>query len=405
MAKQQTRHVYRRGAESVSKRTRESGGVFDSYLSRDIPMLKVSEGESTLRIIRPHWLWPDFPEAEQQELISQWGDGWEIKVVVHYSVGPDNSTYLCLDKMKGERCPICEARAAAEDEEDRDALSPSNRHLCWVVDRDDEKAGPQVWSLPPKLFREINGRTEDRKSHEVLQIDDPDEGYDIMFTREGTDKRTSYSGVEIARDPTPLHDNPKTLDRWLAYVEDHPLYEMLEFYDAEHLDRVLSGRVSRRSADADEEEGSARGGRGGSARSGRRTAAEDEEEEGVSRGRGGRGADPSRSARGSNGSGEEEEEAGEAEPRRAGRSVRSRADADEEEESGDLRTSPKRSSRRSSDEEESEPRQSSRTRRSAPPEEPEEADESDQEEEDNAPPPSRGARADMGRLRSRASRR
>ena len=79
-----------RSSEDVTRRSKMSGGNYDNYLSSDAPFFKAKEGENTVRIMPPTW--------DDQE---KWGNGWEIVVWLHRNVGPDNGTYLCLDKMKG----------------------------------------------------------------------------------------------------------------------------------------------------------------------------------------------------------------------------------------------------------------------------------------------------------------
>lgn len=276
-----SRFVYRgssRTVETVVRKSKQSGGQYDSPFKPDASTYKPKEGECTVRIMPPTW--------EDEE---KWGNGWDITTHIHYGIGADEGAYLCLDKMKGEECPICEARRNATDEE-ADELKASMRPLCWVIDRDNEKAGPQLWSLPNTLFREINLRSVDKKSNAPILIDDPEEGYDIVFTRTGTGLTTKYSGVEVLRDACPLHDDQKKQDAWLNYILDNPLPDMLNYYDEDYLKKVLFGKADRRSAEADsedEDEGTSRGGR--SRRSapkedekpsrGRRQPVEDEEDE------------------------------------------------------------------------------------------------------------------------------
>lgn len=233
-----SKFVYRgdkRSVESVVRKSKQSGGAYDSYLLPDIQMFKVKEGESTVRIMPPSW---------DEKSDAKWGDGWDIQVFLHYGVGPDNATYLCLDKMSGETCPICEARRKSTDEDERDALRSAARFLCWAIDRDNEKAGPQVWSMPTTVFREINLRSVDKKHNTPIPVDDPENGYDIIFSREGSNKKTKYSAFEIDRDPTPLADDEKLQDRWLNYISEHPLPECLQIYDAKHIEGVLFGRAA-----------------------------------------------------------------------------------------------------------------------------------------------------------------
>lgn len=258
MAKQ-GKFVYRgdkRTVESVVRKSKQSGGAYDSYLSSEAQLLKLKEGESTIRIMPPSW-------AEKDD--ERWGDGWDIQVTMHYSVGPDNATYLCLDKMKGETCPVCEARRDATDDE-RDQMKPQGRFLCWAIDRDNEKAGPQVWSMPITVFREINIRSVDKKHNTPIPIDDPEEGYDVVFSREGTGIKTKYSAFEVMRDASPLHDDEKLQTRWLDYISEHPLPDILQYYDAAHIESVLFGRAERGASDdvdAPEETPVRRGARAG----------------------------------------------------------------------------------------------------------------------------------------------
>lgn len=240
MAKE--RFVYRgseRTAESVTRKAKMSGGLYDSYLLGDIPMFKAKEGECCVRILPPTW-----------EDIQKWGDGWEISIFLHYNVGPDNGAYLCSDKMEtGEACPVCEARRGEQDEEVASKMKPSLRILCWVIDRDDEKAGPQVWSMPLSLFKDISGRSIDKRTSTPILIDHPEEGFDVVFNREGTDIKTKYTGVEIMRDASPIHDDEKLQDRWLDYIGERPLPELLNYYPAEHIEKVLFGKTERTRGD------------------------------------------------------------------------------------------------------------------------------------------------------------
>lgn len=229
------RFVYRgkqRTVESVVRKSKQSGGSYDSYLIGDAPKYSPKEGECTVRILPGSW-----------EDTEKWGDGWDIGVHVHHSVGPDNGAYLCLDKMKGEPCPVCDARRDAVDEDEKNQLRASQRFLCWVIDRDNEKAGPMLWSMPISLFREINIRSVDKKSSAPILIDDPEEGYDIIFNRTGTGIKTKYTAVEVVRDASPLHEDEKLQQRWLDYITEHPLPDMLNFFEADYVEKVLFGKA------------------------------------------------------------------------------------------------------------------------------------------------------------------
>jgi hypothetical protein len=241
------RHFTYRGedrtAEDVSRASKTSGGTFDQYLTQGVNFFKPREGENNIRIMPLSW-----------EDTKKWGKDWAILIYVHHSIGADNSAYLCLEKMKGEACPICEARADAETEEEQRALRPNKRALVWLIDRDNEKAGPHVWSMPLQLYRDLQTRSIDKKTGTVILIDHPDEGYDISFVKEGTGLHTKYTAVEVARDGSALSENEKKQTRWLDLIAEQPLPEILNYYDADYITKVLEGKSSKRDDDEDEDD-------------------------------------------------------------------------------------------------------------------------------------------------------
>lgn len=261
-----------RTVEDVDRRSKQTGGNYDSFLTSDIPFFKPREGENAVRIMPPTW-----------DDIEKWGKGWEIQVYLHRNVGPDNATYLCLDKMLGKKCPVCEARRNARDEDEADALRAQWRALCYVIDRFSEKSGPQVWGLPLTLFREINSRSISKKTKGMILIDGDKDGYghDVEFTRTGTGLKTKYEGVSIDQEATPIADDVKVEDKWLDYIEDNSLPESLVYYDAEHIEKVLFGKSERRKKGGEDEEDS-----GGSRRRRGREEPEGEQEDRGGRRRG-----------------------------------------------------------------------------------------------------------------------
>lgn len=236
-----------RTADDIKRRRTEAMSSYDSFVQPNFTMYKAKEGENNIRILPRSWA--------KKDMVERWGKAWDISIWVHYNVGPDRASYLCLDKMQGEQCPVCEARLKTDDPDEQRELAPRKRSLCWLIDRDKEKTGPQWWVMPVGIFDEIGTRSVDKKTGEGIYIDDPNEGFDVSFYRKGTGKTsTNYSGVEIMRDPSPLCENAKLQDRWLAFIEENPLPEILNFYDAEHIEKVLYGTVDRRQRDDDDED-------------------------------------------------------------------------------------------------------------------------------------------------------
>lgn len=226
-----------RSSEDISRRATQPSGAYDSFISGGFALFKPKEGENCVRILP--WLSGNDPRAKEYQ--EKWGNHWGIDIYVHYNVGPDNGSYLCLQKMKGETCPVCEARRDA-DEKEAQALRIVERVLCWIVDRKNEKLGPTLWAMPTTLSKDISGASRARGSGENLLIDDPEEGYDIYFDREGVKIQTDYKRVEAARDPTPLHENPDKMAQWLNYVSENVLPDLLVYYDADLIEKTLFGQ-------------------------------------------------------------------------------------------------------------------------------------------------------------------
>lgn len=400
MAKASKPFVYRGGnrtAEDITRRTKMSSGLYDSTIQEGFSMFKPKEGENTVRILPLSW-----------EDTEKWGTSWEIMVYVHNNIGPDRGSFLCIDKMQGEPCPICEARRSAMDDDERYAFAPNARAMCWLIDRDAENAGPQWWQMPLKsVFKVINSRSIDRKTGAPILIDEPEEGYDLVFTREGAGIKTAYTGVEVLRDPSPIHEDEKLQARWLKYITENPLPDILLFQDADYIEKVLSGRVAKKDDD-EEGEPAPRSTRRG------RAAAEEEAED----------APPGRQARRRPVEAEEEpvdETEETASPSSTRRSTRSRAEPEpdpEEEPEPEKDTRPvgrRRSSKEEPPEEieeEVETRPSGRTgRRSSPEPEDEPAPRltrrrtaAAEEPEEEILPESRSARAGLEKLRPGARR-
>lgn len=251
------RFEYRqRDASSARKRAESSGKDFDRYLQDVADAYAVNDGDNVVRILPPTW-----DDAEH----------YGHDIYVHYEIGPDKGTYLCLNKMKGEKCPICEERKRAQNEGDEEyakKLEPKKRVLVYVIDRNKEKEGIKVWAMPWTLDRDIVKVSVDKRTGEVLPIDHPDDGYDVMFERTGKGPRTEYVGVSIDRKSSPL-DNDKALD----FAQEHPLPSLLKFYPYDHIASVFDGgsppaggRDRRRDDDDDDDRrgsGSSRSDRGG----------------------------------------------------------------------------------------------------------------------------------------------
>jgi len=152
----------------------------------------------------------------------------------------------------GEACPVCEERSRALGENDKeyaDKLSAKKRVCIYLLDRDDEDVGLQLWSMPWTLDADVTTLAIDKRSGEVLDIDDPEDGYDIEFTKTGKGMNTKYVGVAIARKSSEL-DN----DEVLADAVEVPLTETLIYLEYEDIDKLFGGGAGMHDEEEEEEE-------------------------------------------------------------------------------------------------------------------------------------------------------
>lgn len=218
----------RRTADAVEQRANQRGGMYDNYIKDRFKIFNPSEGDHQIRIMPPTW-----KDAEH----------FGLDIYVHYGIGADNQTYLCLDQKTPNTCPICAERRAIEREDPEYAkkLAPTKRVLLWIIDRDKEQDGPLVWPMSWTVDRDIAALCVDKRSKEVLYIDDPANGYDVAFRRQGTGMTTKYIGLQVARRSSPLGDSERQEEEWLASIMEFPLNTVLEFYEADHIREVFAG--------------------------------------------------------------------------------------------------------------------------------------------------------------------
>src|SRR5882672_7315340 len=123
-----------RTKEDIKERANSRGGSFDSFIKPQYKMYKVREGKNVVRILPPTWEKPKH---------------YGFDIWVNYGIGADNQSYLSLSKMKNQKDPIAEARTVASREGDDNlarALQARQRILMWVIDRQAEDEGPQLWA-------------------------------------------------------------------------------------------------------------------------------------------------------------------------------------------------------------------------------------------------------------------
>jgi len=269
MAKAAAKRSFRyteRSREDVRERANMRGGSFDSYIKSKFKRYKVRDGKNLVRIMPPTW------------------DGakhYGFDIHVNYGIGVDNQSYLSISKMKqlypdlealeSAKDPIAEARREAEaegDEKTAKALQPRHRILMWVIDRLDEDEGPQLWDAPFTLDKDFCNLSLDEDTKEAIFVDDPEEGCDIRFYKEGTGMTTKYPASKMKlMSKSPIHEDEKLQEGWLEFITENPVPDCLEYHDYAHISEVFDGHVrvdkdedddkparSKRSRDSEDED-------------------------------------------------------------------------------------------------------------------------------------------------------
>lgn len=255
--------------QGLKDRANQQGGQFDSVFKDGLPTWSPKEGDHQIRILPATW-----DDSEH----------YGFDIFVHYGIGADNQQYLCRHKMLDEKCCIDEERRKAERSGDGDyasELKPTKRVVVWIIDRDAEAEGPQLYAMPWTMDRDITALAVSKKNKEALLIDHPDEGFDVLFSRKGAGMKTKYIGLSIDREATPIHNKQSRQDEWLDYIAEHPIPKCLRYYDDEYIAGVFAGGASKaKDEDGDEDEPRSRRSRRGKeeAPRSRRSRGDDEDE-------------------------------------------------------------------------------------------------------------------------------
>ena len=209
----------------------------DFVFTKSVTLYKPHDGDNTIRLL-PN---PD-PDA-MFPCTYLW---------IHYNLGPNGSQYLCLAKMKNMPCPVCEEHKRVKDsdmpdkekEQALNGLYASERATAYLVDRleKDPAKNPQIWPMPSKkVAQNILGLSFSKKTGEALFFDDPKNGYDVFFSKTGKELSTAYNSIQRDDDTSPLSDDKALVAKWLAVVEEFPIYKILNFKSYDYIKAVLNG--------------------------------------------------------------------------------------------------------------------------------------------------------------------
>lgn len=231
----------RRSYEKTKARA-ENKRRFDSPIKPNIDIWRPKDGENFIRILPPKW---------------KDADHFAYDLIVHNSIGADQSSYLCIERMGGRgKCPICAAAKAAknagEDQEYKD-LNAREAFACYVLDRNEKgDPKPRVYVMSWTQNNDLGNQLMDHKSKKVIYIDDPLNGYDVTVKRTPSKPFPKYS-FSVDREPSPITEDRRDLKEIMRQITEVPIPDTLLFQKAEYLERVLEGTAGAKDKDLDDD--------------------------------------------------------------------------------------------------------------------------------------------------------
>jgi hypothetical protein len=199
-----------------------------------LPMWKIPEGESKIRILPP-W--------------SEAGDiAFECKS--HWRIPPNDRMVNCLQVINQE-CPVCELvkELRAKGKADLAQKFAAKKSIYYnVIVRGEEEKGVQIMRSGIQLYENILSYLYDDEYGDITDID---EGSDLTIERSGQGLDTSYN-VKVSRKTSPLSSDDKTANKWIN--EMFLLDEILDFKPYAELSQLVSNITGKRSTIVHEEE-------------------------------------------------------------------------------------------------------------------------------------------------------
>jgi hypothetical protein len=220
---------------------------FDSPYSK-LRTYAPKDGSNAVRILPPSW---DPPEHYCYSV-------WQ-----HKFVGSGNGSYLCLRRMKNQRCPICAEETVARrngDTELAKQLMAKARRLCYVLNRSkgaEQPNQPLLWDMSDIQDEEILNLTTDEKNSGAIFPEHPEHGYDLSFSRlrMGAEaKNVKYQSWKFDRDHSPISNDPRVTAEIMQWLHEHPIPKMLEWHDAKYLEEIMSGTAAERDDELEQQE-------------------------------------------------------------------------------------------------------------------------------------------------------
>jgi hypothetical protein len=202
-------------------------GNREFFLRSEIPLFSMTVGDHVLRIMPP----------------KNPGEFFGLEIFVHSGIGANKDSFLCTGRTKlfeGKLdCPACAKaqKLSNQDASDEEIMVYRARKkvLFNIVDMDKPRDGVKIWVAPITAADDIVRLCYDKRTKKMVDITDPEAGYDIFITREGEGLATRYKGIQLDKTPSAIES---------AFLDElHDLEETLSIPDDKAMRLALEGSI------------------------------------------------------------------------------------------------------------------------------------------------------------------
>jgi hypothetical protein len=181
--------------------------------------LRLQDGRNVIRIL---------PEVKSMEYFFQ--------TVGKHALPPDQKKWFYCPKFTSEGkldCPICDYVDELYKAGDKSSKKLANelrvKRMFWmnVIDRENEKAGPLIYTPGVTVFGQISSLINDPDYGDIFDAKD---GIDIVVEKSGKGYDTEYN-IKTRRNSTLLSDDPELVDKWLDDARDLTFIEVSDDKD------------------------------------------------------------------------------------------------------------------------------------------------------------------------------
>jgi len=194
-------------------------------------------------------------EGKNTYRIVPWKAVFFFKAILHYGFkragGTREMAYPCLLMFGKKSCPICDyheelGKSGSENKQKlATRIRPTTKYYVNILDRDRTSEGIKVYGFSNKMMRTLKGYLEDE---DYGDITDPEEGRDIIITREGTSFTNTSYDLRVRAKSSPLD-----YDGWEDEI--HNLEEeIVKEVDKDFLEKQVKGLKKLISGKSEEDE-------------------------------------------------------------------------------------------------------------------------------------------------------